>query len=314
MSDAAGTILFVFSLIALGYLAALAGLLKAETGDALADFTVAVAIPALLFRTMANAHFGDASPLLLWATYFCAVAVTWAIGEATVVRLFGRERRFGVIGGLSASFSNLAMLGIPIIHGIHGEAGFTVLSVILSVHLPFMMTLSTIEHEWVARGAGLNARALLAGILRNLVRNPLIIGILSGLAFRATGLGLPDLPARIVDGFAGVAGTIAAFSLGLSLRKFSLSGNVRPALALSAVKLLVLPTAALGFALLFGLPSLPARVVLTGAALPTGLNVWLIAMRFGVGQALSANTMMLTMLAGLASLAFWTHVAEMVFG
>ena len=52
------TLALVFSLVAIGYVLARRGVLREGAGEALGDFVVAVAIPALLFRTLSQADFG----------------------------------------------------------------------------------------------------------------------------------------------------------------------------------------------------------------------------------------------------------------
>jgi len=54
-------VLPVFILILLGWLIAKSGLLKAETGDALGEFVFKIAVPMLIFRTLATAHFEGVS-------------------------------------------------------------------------------------------------------------------------------------------------------------------------------------------------------------------------------------------------------------
>ena len=71
------TILLVFGIVGIGYLAARFRILAPGTGDGLADFVFVIAVPLLLFRTMASAQFGDATPWRLWLTYFSGVAVVW---------------------------------------------------------------------------------------------------------------------------------------------------------------------------------------------------------------------------------------------
>src|SRR5690606_22116187 len=111
MTAFAANIVFVFGLVAFVYPAGWSKLLKPATGDALTDFAVTIALPLLLFRTMAEAGFADGLPLKLWAVYFAAAAVTWLVGEFIIVKAFGRDSHTGVIGGLAAAFSNLLLLG-----------------------------------------------------------------------------------------------------------------------------------------------------------------------------------------------------------
>ena len=80
------------------------------------------------------------------------------------------------------------------------------------------------------------------------------------MVWRITGLPLPALAVRLVDALANIAGPVALFAMGLGLCSFGISGNVRPALALSALKLMLMPAVALGLAWLLGLPPLSAKV------------------------------------------------------
>ena len=315
MPALATTVLFVFGLVALGYGAGRAGYLKAETGEGLAEFAVNVAMPLLLFRTMLSADFHGAAPWAFWGAYFCAVGLAWGSGHLLVTRMFGRDARAGVVGGVSSSFSNLVLLGIPFVLGVFGTPGFEVLSLLISVHLPTMIMASVILFELFGpKGDGrVHVSRVLALFARRVFANPMVIGILAGLAWRAGGLPLPPLAGRLVESLAGVAGPVALFSIGLGLCRFGLSGTVRAALALSAVKLFVMPATALATAVLFGLPPLTAKVAVMAAALPAGVNSYLIATQFGTGQALASNQMSLTTAMAVVTTSFWLVVVNLLF-
>ena len=310
------TVLFVFGLVALGYLAGWAGVLRPQVGDALADFAISVAVPALLFRTMIEMDFAGSAPWAMWLAYFAAVPVAWLGGHLAATRLFGRDAAVGVVAGIAASFSNVLLLGLPFMQGVYGRPGVEVLSLLLAVHLPIMMAASIVMFEWARRGEGRAASPLtvLRDFLRNLFSNPLIIGILAGLAWRAAGFAMPALGSRFVDAFAGIAGTVALFSMGLGLRKFGISGNVKPALVLAVLKLVVLPAIVLVTVLVAGLPPLAAKVMVAAASMPTGVNPYLIASRFGTGQVLASNTMTVSTILAVLTTGFWLAVAQSVFG
>lgn len=316
MSPLVETVLFVFGLVALGYVAGATGYLRAETGDALSAFAVGVALPLLLFRTMLGADFQGSAPWALWATYFSAVTVAWTAGHLTTTRIFGRDGQAGVVGGVSSAFSNLVLLGIPFMLGVFGQEGFEILSLIISVHLPTMMMASIILFQLFGpkRSEPMHPVAIVSDFMRKIATNPLIIGIVAGLAWRATGMPLPGIANRFVDALANVAGPVALFAMGLGLRKFGISGNIRPAIALTAIKLFLMPAVALLLAWLFGLPPLPAKVAVAAAGLPSGVNSYLIAMQFGTGQALASNQMTIATACAVVTLAFWLTIATMVFG
>ena len=314
------TVVFVFGLVALGYAAGWAGLLRPQVGDALADFAIVVAVPALLFRTMIEMDFSGAVPWAMWLAYFAAVPVAWLCGHLIATRVFGREPAAGVVAGIAASFSNVLLLGLPFIQGVFGRPGVEVLSLLLAVHLPTMMAASIVMFEWVRRGEGraVSPLKVLRDFLRNLFSNPLIIGILAGLAWRAAGFAMPALGSRFIDAFAGIAGTVALFSMGLGLRKFGISGNVKPALACAVLKLVLMPAVVLVTvfvaSLVAGLPPFAAKVMVVAASLPTGVNPYLIASRFGTGQVLASNTMTVSTILAVLTTGFWLAVAQSVFG
>ncbi|MHB2265518.1 AEC family transporter [Aliihoeflea sp. PC F10.4] len=316
MSAMIETIVFVFGLVALGYVSGWTGLLKSTIGDALTAFAVTVGMPFLLFRTIAQADFEGMEPGLLWTSYFFAVAVAWTCGQLLTSRAFGRDMRASVVGGVASAFSNLVLIGLPLIYGIFGQQGLEVLSLIVAIHLPIMMAASIGLFEWANRGSA-ESQGVLATIvdfLKKLVGNPLIVGIFAGLLWRITGFDMPALGQRFVDTFANLAGPVALFAMGLSLRRMGISGNVKAGLALSLVKLVVMPAAALLAAWTLGLTPLAAMVVVTAASLPTGVNPYLIATRFGTGQALASNVMTISTLAGIVSTLFWLGVAQRLFG
>lgn len=316
MTPLTATVLFVFSLVALGYLAGLTGYLKPASGEGISEFAVNVAMPLLLFQTMVKSDFHGVTPWSLWGAYFAAVAITWAAGHLVMTRIFGRDARAGIVGGVSSAYSNVVLLGAPFILGIFGASGFEVLSLLVSVHLPIMMMASIVLFEMFGRGSGevVHPLRVVKSFLRRLFINPLIIGILAGLAWRLTGAALPDLVERLVDTLADTAGPVALFAMGLSLRRFGISGNIRPALALSGLKLFLMPALVLAFVWLLGLPPLTAKVAVVVAALPSGINSYLIAVQFNTGQALASNQMTLATASAVVTTSFWLTVVVHIFG
>lgn len=316
MSPLTETVLFVFGLVALGYLAGLTRYLTVEVGDGLSAFAITVALPLLLFRTMQGADFHGSAPWELWVTYFTAVAVAWTAGHLVTTRVFGRDSQAGVVGGVATAFSNLVLLGIPFALGVFGQPGFEILSLVIAVHLPTMIMATIVMFGVFGRGKDAPTRPLdmVRDFLKRVFTNPLILGILAGLAWRLGGLELPALATRLVDALAGIAGPLALFAMGLGLRKFGISGHLAPAVVLSLLKLFLMPATALAVAWLIGLPPLAAQVAVAAAALPSGVNSYLIAVQFGTGQALASNQMTIATAMAVVTMSFWLTVAQAVFG
>lgn len=303
-------VLPIFALIALGFGAATTRLLSEQVGDALGQFVYTIAIPLLVFRTLATASFHGASPWALWAAYFSGVAIIWTTSHVLSRRIFGREARYGVIAGISAGFANMVMVGIPLIFATFGEPGLVPLFVLLSVHLPVMTIASTVQMERAAVVDGTQAPKplgqTLIGIGRNLIVNPLVIGILSGALWRTAGLPLSGLPADVIDKVANAAIPVALFSLGMNLRRYGIRGNLAPALVTTVLKSVGLPAVVYVLTLhVFNLPPLWVQVATLTAACPAGINAYLFATRFGTGHALSSNTITLSTGFAVISIGLW---------
>lgn len=304
-------VLPIFLLIFVGYASVRFGILKGEVGDGLGDFVFTVALPVLLFRTIAQADVGGQSPWMIWVAYFAGVAVTWTAGDFMVTRLFDADARVGVLAGVSSAFANNLFIGLPLVQRIVGQEGVVALSILISVHLPVMMIVGTLLMERAERRMGGTAKghslaALLKQVLRNLVRNPLVVALALGALVRVAGIPLAGVVGTVVDQIGGIAGSAALISLGMALRKYGIADGFKPAIVTSACKLLLLPATVYAAAHLLGLnPVWTAALVLT-SSVPTGINVWLIANRFGVGQGIASSSITITTALGVVSVTFWT--------
>jgi predicted permease len=299
----------VFLLILIGWLVARAGILKEETGDALGEFVFKIAVPMLIFRTLAEAHFEGTSPFRLWIAYFSGVAITWAVAHLLATHLFRRDAKIGVIAGVSSAFANNVFIGLPLVARQVGEDGLVAISILLAIHLPLMMIAGTLLMEHAVAKVDGGGRRSLAVVLKqvatNLIRNPLVIALVVGLAFNGFGLTFTPPLETVVDQLAGAAAPAALISIGMALTKYPVRGQLGLTGSISALKLLLLPAVVYLMSLAMGLsPAWTSALVMT-SSVPTGINAWLIAQRFRSGQSLAASTISITTAFGVVSVTFW---------
>lgn len=315
MDQIAGIVVPVFGLIGLGYAVSASGLLKPATGDGLSDFVFTIAIPLLIFRVVATADFSGGSPWLLWLSYYVAYVLAWIAGTVLVRRLFGRDARAGLVAGVSASYSNALLVGIPLIIAAYGHDGAAAVSLLIAVHLPIMMTVSAvlIERALVADGLSPDAdtATVARSIGRNLVRNPIILGLFAGILWRLTGLPIVGPVGDVVNRIADVAATLALVSVGMSLRNYGVTGHVLPAFVVGFLKLVAMPAVVLVLVVwVVPLPPAWAKAIVIASACPTGVNAYLVAARFGTGQALASNAITLTTACAVVTVTAWLTVVE----
>jgi malonate transporter len=147
--------------------------------------------------------------------------------------------------------------------------------------------------------------AIIKQVGRNLVTNPLIIGLTIGLMVNISGVPLTAVGDTVVDQVASMAGPAALISLGMALTKYTIRGNLTIAATMTAFKLFLLPGCVWVLAHLLGLSrEWTAALVLT-SSVPTGVNAWLIANRFGIGHSLAASTISISTAFGVISVSVW---------
>ena len=96
-------VLPVFGLIGLGYLARGTRLLRESTGEGLSDFVFVLAVPCLLFRTLARADIPPTQPWGYWIAYFTGLAVVWVLAMLVDGRCFARKGPELVASGFTAA-------------------------------------------------------------------------------------------------------------------------------------------------------------------------------------------------------------------
>ncbi|GEO85347.1 MULTISPECIES: AEC family transporter [Alphaproteobacteria] len=314
MYEIAQDVFPIFILILFGWGLVKTRILNADIGDGLGEFVFKVAVPVLLFRTISHADFHGASPFRLWIAYFSGVAVTWALGHFLATRFFGRDARVGVLAGVSSAFANNIFIGLPLVERTVGSDGIVAVSILLAVHLPLMMVIGTVLMERAEHKVNGGEARGLVNVLRqvgtNLVRNPLIIGLAAGLVVHVSGLEFPGVLASVVDQITAMAAPAALISLGMALNKYGINGNVRIAVVVTSLKLLVMPACVWLACRALGLSAdWTAALVLT-SSVPTGINAWLIANRFGVGHGLAASAISLSTAVGVLSVTLWAWILQ----
>ncbi|HEV2555465.1 MAG TPA: AEC family transporter [Bosea sp. (in: a-proteobacteria)] len=291
-------VLPVFGLIALGYLARWTKLLRETTGEGLSDFVFVLAVPCLLFRTLAKADVPQTQPWGYWIAYFTGLAIVWALAMLIASRVFARKGPELVVSGFAAAQSNTVFVGVPMILKAYGDAGAVPLGLLLAIHLPVTMTVATLLAE--------GRSASPAMMIRRLFTHPIIIGIILGMLARPV---IGQLPApfwTLIDLIAGAAVPCALISLGISMRRYGLESGLGLPVALSALKLGLHPLIVYLLATkVFDMPPHWSGVAVLFAACPCGINAYLFAERYRQGVADASSAITLSTLISLFTTAAW---------
>ena len=317
MEQTVAIVLPVFGLIGIGYLVGWLRVLPEVTGDALADFVFTVAVPVLIFRTIATADFSAAEPWRLWLPFYTAFALAWIAGTLLIRHVFHRDHRAGVVAGLASSYGNTVLIGLPLTIAAFGPAGAVPLALIIAVHMPLMMAASAVMIERAERldgvtDAHVNGWDAARNVAKHLVTNPIIIGIAIGVVWLFARLPLAGLGLDLVNRVADVASPVSLLAMGISLNRYGIARNIPAGLALAALKLIAMPALVLLFTRLIAMPPLWANAAVLAAALPTGVNSYVVASRFRTGEALASNAIAISTGLAVFTTAAWLQVLASV--
>ena len=295
-------VLPVFAFLALGWLAARTGYLGREVEKGLSMFTLWVAIPSLLFRLMANSDLSEGSALGLWAAFFSSVVLVWIASSLLAVAL-KRPAGTSAAFAMGGTFGNTVMMGIPLSLATYGEAAALPLALITAVHAPLLWLFSTLQIEWIRSGREVPLVKLARDLVIVLAKNPVVMALVAGLVWRTTGISLHPIIDDTITTMGQAAIPCALFALGMSLAAYNLKGELRAAPALSILKLVIMPACVWFTAFhVFDLPPSWAGTAVILAAVPTGLNGYLFAVKYDSGIASVSATIALSTIASVLTL------------
>jgi len=298
-------VLPVFALVAVGYAVARTPAISAEGMRGIAEFVYWVAIPALLFRTMASTAPPAGDDVATLATYFLSCFLVFGLTMVFVRVAFGVRMAEGSVLGMGATFGNSVMLGIPLVQRSYGAEGLAALLLIISVHAALLFTLATVMME-IGRGksGGANLTAALKSAGRSAARNPMILAIFAGLIASILGFRLPGPVDRAAELLSAAGIPCALFALGSGLIGIRPGRDLMVPLAVTVIKLVVLPALVyVAGRWVFDLTPLALAVSVICAALPTGNNAFIFAQRHQLGVERSASAVLISTALSVATLA-----------
>jgi len=295
-------ILPIFAVVALGWGLARFGFVDEPGERGLNALVYWITTPALLFRTMATMRPPEIADAGLLGAYFSAALAVYALALVGA-RMAGRSALdWRAVAAMGVTFSNSVLMGIPIVERAYGAEGLVMLTLIISIHGAIFIGLSTMLIE-VARGAARPAATLRATALA-VVKNPFLAAIAAGFAWDLAGLRLPTVVDRTLAMIGAATVPVALVTVGAGLARIRLAGALGPGAAIAAAKLLLMPAAVWVAARhVFALPPHAVAVAVTSAALPSGINAFILARRYEIAIAETTAAILLSTVVAPVTLA-----------
>lgn len=229
-----------------------------------------VLFPVLLFTAIARSPLNLASDLPLMGAGLCVTLMGAAL--ALALGMWPGVSAAHHAGGAQVAFRFNSYVALALADRLGGAAGVASMALIIAVTVP----VANVAAVWpMARHGG-------QGLLKELLRNPLILATVSGLLANALGVKLPDVLQVTGQRMGAAALALGLMAVGAGLRLGALGDAPRLAAALLSIRHALLPAFTL-FVLIAWLPLPPAQqaVLMAFAAMPTASSAYVLAVRMG---------------------------------
>lgn len=294
----------IFAIAGIGYAFALLGLFTQAHGQGLSRYVMNFAIPILLFQSLSRIELPETINWVFFSSYYGVALAIYATGFLIGCRWFGYGRKGGALFGMGSSYSNLVLIGIPVITAALGDAALLPHLLIISFHSAIQFTLTTVLAESETAGST-NSIDLIRLPAHKIIKNPIIIGLIAGLLFNWLAVPIPAVIESTITLIRGSALPAALFMLGASLAAYKISGQLNQASVIIALKIFLQPLLVyLLVVVLFDLPQPWAGVAVIAAGLPAGVNSAVFANKYDAVVAPIGTAVLLSTLISIGTISF----------
>lgn len=250
----------------------------------LANAAFYIFVPALLFRTTARLDTSALPWAFLGAFFLPALAL---VALLYAIHRWRRKPEENIVApsvkAITAGFGNTLQVGLPVAAGVFGEQGLALHIAVVSLHALCILTLLTtlVELDLARERSGGHLGHTLLQTVRNTVIHPVVLPVLAGLAWNATGLPIPAVADEALQSLGTAVVPLCLTLIGMSLAYYGWPRTWNGLMGMVLTKLLVMPAVVLAIAHWgLGLTGMPLAVIVMIAALPTGSNALIFAQRY----------------------------------
>lgn len=241
-----------------------------------------VLLPALFFHSLATTNL-DEVPIKEMASVLLSSTLVAALSLYSFRHLITADGpAFTSVFQGGVRFNNF--IGVTIAAGLFGSAGVAMAAVANAIIVPTVNILCVLVFARCAQ-----KRSSPSAVLKAIVKNPLLVSCVLGVAVHLSGLSLPSALNSTLKSLGQAASPIGLLCVGAAL-SFQAFGSQIKALGHSAFfKFLVMPAATYIACRLLGFNGPAAGVALIFQALPTASSSYIMAKQLGGDAPLMAN-------------------------
>ncbi len=301
----------IFIVILLGYVLRKIKFLTEEFVSVANKYVFKVALPVMLFRDIATSDIIQTASAS-FVLYCMIVTILMFLMVWLLAYLVLKDKTMVGAFAQGASRGSAAILGVAFVESICGSVGMAPLMIVAAV--PFFNVLSVIILTFSASlgkeetGYKRDRKAEIKKSLKNIAKNPIIIGIFAGIPFTLLGIKIPQIPLKAIGYVSNTATPLALIAIGAGFDTRKALDRLRPAIGASFIKLVGLPLLFLPFAALlkFGASEMVAILIMLSS--PSTVTCYIMAKNMDNDDALASNIIVITTLFSSVTLTLWIFI------
>ena len=299
----------LFFIMALGYVLYQRRFLTDGFVSVANKFVFNITLPVMLFCDLASTdirgNFDSAYVGYCAGATVLSIVVVWALAK-----LLMRDK--SLVGEfVQACYrSSAAILGTAFIQNLYGTSGMAGLMILGSVPLYNIFAVLILVLERPAGAPDEPLRQKLGRSLREILTNPTLLGVLTGLAASLLRLPIPTMAEKTMASIGSLTSPLALLAIGAGFRGRDALAKLAPTAAASFIKLMVLPGVFLPLAVYFGFTDqkLVALIAMLGSI--TTPSAYIMAKQMGHDGTLTGSVCAVTTVFSALTMTFWMFWAR----
>ena len=294
----------VFLVIVLGYILKQIGLFTDEFCRVGNKYVFLVALPVLLFRDIAQTNLYEDFKLS-FVLYCAGVTTLVFLGVWFLAAHILKDKSLVGAFAQASVRSSAAILGIAFVENMYGNAGLAPLMIVSAV--PLFNIYSVIILTFSANGGQHGTEAIRKACI-NVLKNPIIIGIVLGFLASVAGLKQPVIMQKTIQSVAQTATPVALICIGAGFEGSKAIKKIKPTLTATFIKLVGIAAIAIPVAVMMGFRNQELVAILIMTASPSTVTCYIMAKNMDNDGVLSSSIIVLTTLLSSITLTGWIFV------
>lgn len=291
----------IFLTMVLGMLLRKSGLLDEKMSNGLNKLVFKVALPAALFKDLATQDF-----YAVWDgrfVGFCFLVTVFSIAASVLASMFLKDHSLRGEFIQGSYRSSAAILGLAFIQNLYGTSGMAPLMIIASV--PLYNICAVLVLSFFRPDRGRMDGALVKKTMIDVITNPILLGILIGLAWSLLRLPTPPILMKTVSNAGVLATPLGLMSMGASFEMEKALAGMRRVFAAAFLKLIGFTVAFMPLAIWLGFRESHLIAILVMLGSSTTVSSYVMVKNMGYEGTFTSSVVMVTTLGCSFTLTLW---------